>query len=70
MKTKGNFYRRKTEEKPGSYFSENDKKLEANTDIKYQCPIKCHGEGVYDTPGMCPDSKMQMIPVNAGHIFY
>ncbi len=38
--------------------------------IKYQCPLQCHGEKTYDKPGICPDSKMQMIPVGAGHIFY
>lgn len=70
MKTEGEFNRRKTDEIPGNYLSEKDKKLKINPDVKYQCPMKCHGEEVYDEPGICPDSKMPMIPVNAGHIFY
>jgi hypothetical protein len=40
------------------------------SDVKYQCPMKCHGEEVFNEPGLCPDSKMQLIPVRAGHIFY
>ena len=45
-------------------------RLKSESNIKYQCPMKCHGEEVYDKPGICPDSKMQLIPVNGGHIFY
>lgn len=70
MKTEGEFNSRKTDEIPEKYFGENDKKFKPNLDVKYQCPMKCHGEEVYDEPGICPDSKMQMIPVNGGHIFY
>lgn len=38
-------------------------------DVRYQCPMQCHGDKTFDRPGICPDSKMQMIPVRAGHIF-
>ena len=38
--------------------------------VKYQCPMKCQGEEVYNEPGLCSNSKMQMIPFGAGHIFY
>ena len=47
-----------------------NKKFDSEPKVQYQCPMKCHGEEVYDEPGLCPDSKMQMIPVGAGHIFY
>jgi len=50
--------------------TQNTGKNTPESDVKYQCPMKCHGEEVYDEPGLCPDSKMEMIPVNGGYIFY
>jgi protein SCO1 len=31
--------------------------------IKYQCPMKCEGDKVYDEPGRCPVCKMYLAPV-------
>lgn len=70
MKTEGEFSSRKTDEIPGKNFGDNNKKLKTNTGVKYQCPMKCHGEEMYDEQGICPDSKMEMIPVGGGYIFY
>lgn len=39
-------------------------------DRKYQCPMKCQGEKTYNHPGKCPGSKMDLIPVEGGHVFY
>jgi heavy metal translocating P-type ATPase len=30
----------------------------------YFCPMKCEGEKVYDTPGVCPVCNMYLIPMN------
>jgi Cu2+-exporting ATPase len=30
---------------------------------RYQCPMKCEGEKVYDQPGKCPVCKMNLVPV-------
>jgi hypothetical protein len=32
-------------------------------DVKYQCPMKCEGEKVYDQPGRCPVCKMELAPI-------
>jgi hypothetical protein len=32
-------------------------------DVKYQCPMKCEGDKVYDQPGRCPVCKMELAPV-------
>jgi hypothetical protein len=32
--------------------------------IRYQCPMKCEGEKTYDEPGICPVCKMKLVPVN------
>ncbi len=32
-------------------------------DTKYQCPMKCEGEKVYDEPGNCPVCNMKLVPV-------
>lgn len=29
--------------------------------VKYQCPMKCEGEKVYDQPGKCPVCKMNLV---------
>ncbi|MFY9152718.1 MAG: heavy metal-binding domain-containing protein [Prolixibacteraceae bacterium] len=54
----------------GTTIPNSGKKGTSESKIQYQCPMKCHGEEVYDESGICPDSKMQMIPVGGGHIFY
>lgn len=45
-----------------------------NSNVKaktlYQCPMKCEGEKSYSSPGKCPCSKMDLILVGGGHIFY
>lgn len=46
------------------------KNATSGSNVKYRCPMKCCGEEVYDEPRLCQDSKMQMIPVEAGYIFY
>jgi hypothetical protein len=43
---------------------------QAPGDHEYQCPLKCQGEKTYDHPGKCPGSKMDLVPVDGGHIFY
>lgn len=30
----------------------------------YQCPMKCEGDKVYNTPGNCPVCNMRLIPKN------
>lgn len=30
---------------------------------KYQCPMKCEGDKMYDSPGNCPVCNMNLIPV-------
>lgn len=32
-------------------------------EVKYQCPMKCEGDKVYDQPGRCPVCKMNLAPV-------
>lgn len=32
--------------------------------VKYQCPMKCEGDKVYDKPGNCPVCNMKLVPVN------
>jgi hypothetical protein len=34
-----------------------------NMVVKYQCPMKCEGDKVYDQPGRCPVCKMELAPV-------
>lgn len=34
-----------------------------DADMVYQCPMKCEGERVYETPGKCPVCKMDLKPV-------
>jgi protein SCO1/2 len=31
--------------------------------VKYQCPMKCEGDVVYDEEGMCPVCKMDLKAV-------
>jgi heavy metal translocating P-type ATPase len=31
--------------------------------IKYQCPMRCEGDKVYDGPGVCPVCNMKLVPV-------
>jgi hypothetical protein len=35
-------------------------------DVKYQCPMHCEGDKVYDQPGRCPVCKMNLVPVKPG----
>lgn len=70
METLRNFDKGRSKEDKGTVAQNSDKKFSSGSKVKYQCPMKCHGEEVYDEPGLCPDSKMQMIPVGGGHIFY
>lgn len=70
MKTRRNFETGRKKDIRGTAVQNSGKKVISESNVKYQCPMKCHGEEVYDEPGLCPDSKMQMIPVGAGHIFY
>ena len=65
MKTISDFFTERKKEVMETTIQNNGKK-----NVKYRCPMKCRGEEVYNEPGLCPDSKMQMIPVGAGHIFY
>lgn len=30
---------------------------------KYQCPMKCEGDKVYNEPGNCPVCNMKLMPV-------
>ncbi len=30
---------------------------------KYQCPMKCEGNKMYNTPGNCPVCNMNLMPV-------
>jgi len=32
--------------------------------FKYQCPMKCEGDKVYDAPGNCPVCNMKLVPVD------
>lgn len=70
MKTLNHLSKERTNDGVGTVAQNNCKELGSESKVKYQCPMKCHGEEVYDEPGLCPDSKMQMIPVGAGHIFF
>ena len=71
MKKEEEFFKSRSEnEISENEILNNSKERKSGAKVKYQCPMKCHGEEVYDEPGICPDSKMQMIPVNGGHIFY
>jgi hypothetical protein len=69
MKTRKDFTPERKNEVIGTS-TQNSGKFYSESKVKYQCPMKCHGEEVFNEPGLCPDSKMQMIPVGAGHIFY
>ena len=40
---------------------------EANKDTKYQCPMHCEGDKVYDKPGNCPVCNMRLTPAGEGH---
>lgn len=42
---------------------DNDPEQVPDDDIKYQCPMKCEGEKVYNEPGRCPVCKMYLAPV-------
>ena len=33
----------------------------------YQCPMRCEGNKVYDSPGRCPVCNMKLVPVGNGH---
>lgn len=70
MKKQRNFDTERKIEVRGTSIQNSNKIATSDTEVKYQCPIKCRGEEVYDEQNLCPDSKMQMIPVGAGHIFY
>lgn len=35
-----------------------------HTGVKYQCPMKCEGEKLYERPGKCPVCKMNLEVVN------
>jgi len=39
------------------------KDIEQQSGTKYQCPMKCEGDKVYDSPGNCPVCNMNLIPV-------
>lgn len=70
MKTLNHLSKERTNDGVGTVTQNNCTEIVPKSKVKYQCPLKCHGEDVYDEPGLCPDSRMQMIPVGAGHIFY
>lgn len=71
METEEEFFKNSgTNEISENKVLKNGNEHNAESKVMYQCPMKCQGEEVYDEPGICPDSKMQMIPVNGGHIFY
>lgn len=38
--------------------------LSGHPKIKYQCPMKCEGEKMYDNPGKCPVCKMNLEVVD------
>jgi len=35
----------------------------SQTGTRYQCPMKCEGEKVYEEPGTCPVCNMHLAPV-------
>ncbi len=37
---------------------------QADSKVKYFCPMKCEGDKVYDKPGDCPVCNMHLIPVD------
>lgn len=37
---------------------------ESDEHHKYQCPMKCEGDKIYDAPGNCPVCKMKLVPVS------
>ena len=54
----------------GSKNSENksDKTAtEQNENAKYQCPMKCEGDKMYDKPGQCPVCGMDLEKVEGNH---
>lgn len=40
---------------------------EQTANAKYQCPMKCEGEKMYDKPGSCPVCNMDLEKVEATH---
>lgn len=54
----------------GSNRSENKKEItttEQSENAKYQCPMKCEGEKMYDKPGSCPVCNMDLEEVEENH---
>lgn len=40
---------------------------EQAANAKYQCPMKCEGDKVYDKPGSCPVCNMDLQKVEGTH---
>ena len=40
---------------------------EQTENTKYQCPMKCEGEKMYDEPGQCPKCNMDLQKVEEMH---
>ncbi len=38
--------------------------IKKRTGIKYECPMKCEGDKVYDFPGNCPVCNMKLVPTD------
>ena len=70
MKTEKEIYGKKGDELPVKHSDMTHDKYKTEPGIKYQCPMKCHGGELFDEQWICPYSKMQMIPVGGGYIFY
>lgn len=69
MKTLKKFRIGEKREHKGTPVANRGKKGSSGAKIQYQWP-KYQTEEVYDELWICPDSKMQMVPVGSGHIFY
>jgi|GEM_PF-1826709 len=54
MKTLGNIFKLSTTKKS---------KQTAVAGTKYQCPMKCEGDKLYNAPGNCPVCNMKLAPV-------
>lgn len=39
-------------------------KLFAEPKTRYQCPMKCEGNKIYNEPGDCPVCNMRLMPLN------
>lgn len=54
----------------GNQSSESKKEnttTEQTANAKYQCPMKCEGEKMYDKAGSCPVCNMDLEKVEAKH---